>query len=60
MKIIKSAKFREDPMLDEFTMNEIQALARISNKNVVQFIEMIKTSSNYYFVYEFCNGGDLD
>lgn len=42
--------------LEEFTMNEIQTLARINNPYVLKFIEMLKSSRNYYFVYEFCNG----
>jgi serine/threonine-protein kinase ULK/ATG1 len=41
-------------------MNEIQTLARISNPYVLKFIEMLKSSRNYYFVYEFCNGGTLE
>ena len=30
------------------------------NCNVVKFIELLKTLNNYYFVYEYCNGGTLD
>jgi serine/threonine protein kinase len=60
VKVVKSSKFKEDPKLEEFTMNEIQALARIKNKNVIEFIEMIRTQNHYYFIYEFCNGGDLE
>ena len=41
-------------------MNEIQTLARINNPYIVKFIEMLKTKNNYYFVYEYCNGGTLE
>jgi len=41
-------------------MSEIQTLAKISNPYIVGFQEMIKTKNNYYFVYEYCNGGDLE
>ena len=60
IKVVKIEKFKEVPKLEEFTMNEIQTLARISNPYVVKFIEMLKSSRNYYFVYEFCNGGTLE
>ena len=53
---MKIEKFKEVPKLEEFTMNEIQTLARINNPYVLKFIEMLKSSRNYYFVYEFCNG----
>lgn len=57
---MKVDKFKEIPKLEEFTMNEIQNLARINNPYIVKFIEMLKTSNNYYFVYEYCNGGTLE
>ena len=50
----------QDPKLLEFTMNEIRALVRINNPHVVKFFEMLKTENRYYFVYEYCNGGDLE
>ena len=60
VKLVKKQKFDEDDKLEEFTMNEIQTLAKIDNPNIVKFIEMLKTPNNYYFVYEFCNGGTLE
>ncbi len=27
---------------------------------IVKYIDMLKTVNNFYFVYEFCNGGTLD
>jgi len=60
IKAVKVEKFKEVPKLEEFTMNEIQTLARINNPYIVKFIEMLKTKNNYYFVYEYCNGGTLE
>lgn len=49
------------PKLEEFTINEIQTLSKIEDTtHVVRFIEILKTANNYYFVYEFCNGGTLE
>ncbi|EAS03183.1 Serine/Threonine kinase domain protein (macronuclear) [Tetrahymena thermophila SB210] len=60
IKAVKVEKFKEVPKLEEFTMNEIQTLARINNPYIVKFIEMLKTKNHYYFVYEYCNGGTLE
>lgn len=60
IKAVKMEKFKEVPKLEEFTMNEIQTLARINNPYIVKFIEMLKTKNHYYFVYEYCNGGTLE
>jgi serine/threonine protein kinase len=27
--------------------------------NIIKFVEMLRTTNNYYLVYEFCNGGTL-
>ncbi len=43
-------------------MNEINTLSQIRNESeyIVNYIDMLKTSNNFYFVYDFCNGGTLD
>ena len=28
--------------------------------NIIKLIEVLKTSNNYYIVYEYCNGGTLE
>lgn len=49
------------PKLEECTINEIQTLSKIeANEHVVKFVEILKTVNNYYFVYEYCNGGTLE
>jgi serine/threonine-protein kinase ULK/ATG1 len=61
IKIIRIEKFKMSPKLEEFTINEIQTLSKIEDTtHVVRFIEILKTANNYYFVYEYCNGGTLE
>lgn len=60
VKTIKLEKFKVVPKLHEFTVNEIQTLAKISNVNIIKFIEMLRTQNNVYLVYEYCNGGTLE
>lgn len=61
VKVVKIQKFKENPKLEELTINEIRILSQVeANPNVVRFIELLKTSNNYYFVYEFCAGGTLE
>jgi serine/threonine-protein kinase ULK/ATG1 len=60
IKVIPLEKFNNVPKLEEFTTNEIKTLSRITNPNVVKFIEMLKTANNTYLVYEFCDGGTLE
>ena len=62
IKVIPSKKFKEDHMMDKFTKNEILTLKRlnkVSNPNIIRFIEIMRSSNNTYYVYEFCNQGNL-
>ena len=52
--------FKNNPKLDEFTKNEIQILEAINNENIIQFVEILKSANNVYFVYEYCNEGTLE
>ena len=52
-------KFKITPKLNEFTNNEIAILSKISHKNIIRFVQILRTTNNYYLVYEFCNGGTL-
>lgn len=48
------------PKLEECTVNEINTLSKIEdNQHIVRYIDMLKTVNNFYFVYEYCNGGTL-
>eukprot|EP00919_Chromeraceae_sp_WS-2016_P072260 GHVR01170972.1.p1 GENE.GHVR01170972.1~~GHVR01170972.1.p1 ORF type:complete len:107 (+),score=7.62 GHVR01170972.1:33-353(+) len=61
IKVIHSDKFKEFPKLEECTINEINILSSIQScPYIVKYIDMLKTVNNFYFVYEFCNGGTLD
>jgi serine/threonine-protein kinase ULK/ATG1 len=60
VKTIKVEKFKVVPKLSEFTQNEITTLAKISNPNIIKFVEMLRTTHNMYLVYEYCNGGTLE
>lgn len=31
-----------------------------SNPYIIKYYERMKSKSNYYFVYEYCNGGTLE
>ena len=53
-------KFAKIPKLNEFIQNEINTLKQIDNPNIIKLIEVLKTSNNYYIVYEYCNGGTLE
>lgn len=35
-------------------------LSKINHPNIIKFVEMLQTSTHYYLVYEFCNGGTLE
>jgi serine/threonine protein kinase len=59
VKVMNVEKFKNTPKLSEFTNNEITILSKVNHPNIIKFIEMLRTSNNYYLVYEYCNGGTL-
>ena len=61
IKVVQAEKFREIPKLEECTVNEINILSNLQNcPYIVKYIDMLKTANNFYFVYEYCNGGTMD
>lgn len=49
-----------NPKLEECMMNEVKVLSKMGScSNIVRFYELIKTKNNYYYIYDFCNGGTL-
>ena len=38
---------------------EMAVLSKINHPNIIKFKEMLKTKTNFYLVYEFCDGGTL-
>ena len=58
MKIIKkSLSFEESN--EEAVLNELNILKKIDHQNVVKIYEYYIDELNYYFVTEYCPGGDL-
>ncbi|CAD8183930.1 unnamed protein product [Paramecium pentaurelia] len=61
IKSVDVAKFNETPKLLELSMQEIEVLQKLQHcPYVVKFIELIKMTHQYHFVYEYCSGGPLD
>lgn len=60
VKVIPKSSFKTNPKLEQLTISEINVLSSLKNENIVRFIETLKTSNNFYFVYEYCNGGTLE
>ncbi len=61
IKVIPISKFRQNKKLEECTVNQINILSNIeANEHIIRYYDMLKTSNNFYFIYEFCNGGTLD
>ena len=60
MKIIPLEKFLEHQKLEEYISNEIETLTTVGDSNhIIRYYEKFKTKNNFYFVYEYCNGGNL-
>ena len=59
--MVKSDKFRELPKLEQGTINEINILSNLEPcDHIIKYYDMLKTVNNFYFVYEYCNGGTLE
>jgi len=59
VKVTPVTRYRSTPRLEEFTTREIGVLSRLNCPHIIRFVEMLRTASNYYLVYEYCNGGTL-
>ena len=60
VKVIKKRRFHENPRLELYTKNEIETMTLINSDHVLGFYEVLKSKNNTYFIYEYCNGGDLE
>jgi serine/threonine protein kinase len=40
-------------------LEEIKALSKLRNPNIVELLDVIYTEKYYYLVYEYCDAGDL-
>ncbi len=47
--------------MEEGTVNEINILTNLEYcPHIIRYFDMLKTVNNFYFVYEFCNGGTFE
>lgn len=60
IKIISLDKISANPRMNSLIKNEINALSKIDNPNIIKLKEFIQSKNNFYFVYEYCNGGTLE
>jgi serine/threonine protein kinase len=51
VKVMNTDKFKVTPKLTEFTNNEISILSKMAHPNIIKFVEMLRTTNNYYLVY---------
>ena len=60
IKMVRADKFKQYPKLEEGTYNEINILSNLEpSPHIIRYFDMLKTVNNFYFVYEYCNGGTL-
>ena len=63
IKIIPNRMFYQSKNLEKFVKNEINSLKKtnlVKNPNIIEFVEILRSSNNTYFIYEYCNGGTLE
>ena len=61
IKMVKAEKFKQFQKLEEGTYNEINILTNLEPcPYIIKYFDMLKTVNNFYFVYEYCNGGTLE
>ncbi len=51
--------YYKNPILEKLTRNEISVLRQLKNENIIEFVEIMRSTNNTYYVYEYCNGGNL-
>lgn len=58
--MVKADRFKQFPKLEEGASNEINILTNLEPcPHIIRYYDMLKTVNNFYFVYEYCNGGTL-
>ncbi len=53
--------FQSNMNLGKWVSNEIEILlkSQICNKHIIKLLDVLEHNQNTYFVYEYCNGGNL-
>ena len=46
--------------LQEYLEREVNIIQMIDHPNVIKLLDLQKTENNYYLIFEYCNGGDLE
>ena len=61
MKVIdkNNVELQGEELSDEEILNEINILKKIDHPNIMKIFEFYKTSTTYYLILEFCEGGNL-
>jgi serine/threonine protein kinase len=59
VKMIQKTKIDADPYLRQSLMNEIKVMKKLKSEFIVQLIDILETTNNYYLIQEFCDSGDL-
>lgn len=63
IKKINALDFTADPKYRESLLNQLireaTVLKSVKSANVVEFKDCFRTESSFYFVLEYCEGGDL-
>jgi len=52
-------KYAQNPKAKKYIDNEIKILNEIDHKNIIKLYNVEETSTYYYLVMEYCNGGGL-
>ncbi|KRX02399.1 Protein kinase-like domain [Pseudocohnilembus persalinus] len=59
VKMISKQKIQKDEYLMNGLFSEIQVMKKLKSEYVVELIEVLETSNNYYIIQELCDSGDL-
>lgn len=59
-QISQSAMNKNAEKLMQLLKNEIKTMKMIKNTNVVQLLDVRRSSNNIYLIVEYCNGGSLE
>jgi serine/threonine protein kinase len=59
IKMLLKKQINADPYLRRGLMSEIKIMKKLKGANVVQLLDVLETTNNYYIVQEYCDSGDL-
>ena len=59
IKKIDKHMLESDSYLQRGLFNEISIMKSLSNPNIVQMLDILETSNNFYIIQEYCSGGNL-